>query len=112
MSVSSFAPSLYTFFHIYLLKKNEQRELKDKRLHPNQLVGEGVMKRSVIQNKLCIFIATLHRERTVQRAKLKKKGRKKENIIRNKVNKEQMFIKQCYSSKEINSENKLLGFVT
>ncbi len=22
-----------------------------------------------------------------------------------------MFIKQCYSSKEINSENKLLGFV-
>lgn len=49
---------------------------------------------------------------TENKVKKRKEERKKENIIRNKVNKEQMFIKQCYSSKEINSENKLLGFVT
>lgn len=68
-------------------------------------MGEGVtVKRAEIQNMLCIFIATLHREQTVQRTKFQKD-------IRNKVNKEQMFIKQCYSSKQINSEKKLFGFV-
>lgn len=62
------------------------------------------MKHSGMSNVLCIFIATLHREQTVQRTKFQKD-------IRNKVNKEQMFIKQCYSSKQISSEKKLFGFV-